>query len=84
MNPPISVSTLLRDIIETMATFGHNKSTYPFGIGYHENRWWTTVEMDTKHATFDIETENVELTTALSEALARLRREATIKGLVAT
>lgn len=78
MNAPISLSATLRDLIEAMKLFGQNRSNYPLGIGYHQSKWWVTVEVNTPKATFDIETTDNDLTTAVAAALARVRRETTI------
>ena len=77
---PLSIDTLLRDLFEAMALFGRNKSKYPFDLGYHDSRWWVTVELNTSLATIDFETKDESPTTALQDAIARVRREARIRG----
>lgn len=83
MNAPTSISTTLRDIIGTLDLFGRNTSDYPFGIGYRTNKWWVYIEVNSANGTFDLETSAIDLHDALIIALRRIKREATLKHLLA-
>lgn len=83
MKPPASISTTLRDLIDDIKRFPGNVAKHPFGIGWHDAKWWVYVEINSPKGTFDVETSAIDLHDALTIALHRVRREAQLAGLAA-
>ncbi|MGA7270467.1 MAG: hypothetical protein WB239_05280 [Acidimicrobiia bacterium] len=83
MNAPSCVSIQLQELITAVARFGRNKAHYPLSIAHHDSKWWVNIELNTTAATVDFEASHADLDNALANILARVLREATVKGLPA-
>lgn len=67
-------SAVIGMIFHEIQKHGLNLSDHPFTMDYHDNKWWVYVEVNMRHASFDVEVSDMERYVALSNALSRVRR----------
>lgn len=69
----MTTDKLIAQIEHEISLNGGNRHKYPFTFGKAGGKWSVIIEINSTKRTFDIETEDTTLPTALMKALTQLR-----------